>query len=126
MKDDDRALAVTSPVVNEASPYAVFTVSGVAGQKISLSLGGGNATGSGTDYGAPGTATTLGTTNLEYSLDGGTTWQIYNAAAAPTLTGASMLVRTPINNDATPDNNETFTLTASIAGGGSEVGTCTI
>ena len=52
------AVAVTSPVVNEASPYAVFTVTGNAGQTISLAQGGGNATGGGTDYGAPGSATT--------------------------------------------------------------------
>ncbi|MFM8334869.1 MAG: Ig-like domain-containing protein, partial [Opitutaceae bacterium] len=120
------ALAVTSPVVNEASPYAVFTVLGTAGQTISLALANGTATGGGEDYGAAGTATTLGTTNLEYSLNNGTTWQIYNPAAAPTLTGASMLVRTPVKNDTISDNNETFTLTATPTTGTAATGTCTI
>ncbi|WP_157991692.1 VCBS domain-containing protein, partial [Caldimonas tepidiphila] len=47
VKDDDRALTVSSPTVNEASPWAVFTVSGVAGQRVSLALADGSALGSG-------------------------------------------------------------------------------
>ena len=115
------AITVTSPTVNEASPYAVFTVSGTAGQTISLSLGGGTASGSGTDYGS-----STATTNLQYSLDGGTTWLNYSATGAPTLTGSSMLVRTPIVEDSLQDNGETVTLTATPNGGAAVTGSTTI
>ena len=37
-KDDDRAIHVNNIDVNEASPYAVFTVSGAAGQAVNLAL----------------------------------------------------------------------------------------
>ena len=109
------------PTVNESSPHAVFTVAGAVGQTISLALGGGTAGGSGTDYGS-----STATTNLQYSLDGGTTWLNYSTTGAPTLTGTSMLVRTPVVEDAVQDNGETFTLTATPTGGVAVVGTATI
>jgi hypothetical protein len=119
--NDAPAIAVTNPTVNEASPYAVFTVTGTAGQTIALALGGGTATGSGTDYGSA-----TATLNLQYSLDGGTTWLDYSTTGAPTLTGTSMLVRTPVVEDSLQDNGETFTLTATPTGGSAVVGTATI
>lgn len=120
--NDDRPITVTSPTVNEASPYAVFTVTGTAGQTISLALANGtDAQGSGVDYGSA-----TATTNLQYSLDGGTTWLNYSTTGAPTLTGTTMLVRTPIIEDTTRDDGETFTLTATPAGGVAVVGTATI
>ncbi|WKB55779.1 VCBS domain-containing protein [Eleftheria terrae] len=115
-KDDDRALTVSSPTVNEGSPHAVFTVTGIAGQSLSLSLGAGSATGTGVDFG--GSA-------LEVSLDGGTTWTAYTAAVTLPAGGA-LLARTSITNDNIADNNETFTLTATPAGGAASVGTATI
>ena len=36
--DDDRAMSLTDVTVNEASPYAVFTLTGKEGQKAFLSL----------------------------------------------------------------------------------------
>ena len=41
--DDDRTLTVNSFSVNEGSPYAVFTVTGVAGQLATLSLANGTS-----------------------------------------------------------------------------------
>ncbi len=107
------ALQVSSPTVNEGSPYGVFTVTGTAGQQISLALATGTAT-----------AADFGSTAFDVSLDGGQTWQPYTAAV--TLTGTTALVRTTITNDAISDNNETFTLTATATGGTPAVGTATI
>ena len=42
--DDDRPLTVNSITVNEGSPYATFTVTGVAGQLVKLALSNGTAT----------------------------------------------------------------------------------
>ena len=81
-------ITVSSPTVNEASPYAVFTVTATQGQNLTLALADGTAGGSATDYGSTNT-TTLGQTNLEYSLDGGSTWVIYSGAFNATLTGAA-------------------------------------
>ncbi len=117
-------ISINSISVNEGSPYGVFTVTGTAGQSISLALANVTATGSGTDYGSA-SSTTLGQSNLEYSLDGGRTWVIYSGTP-PTLTGTTLLVRTPINNDTAEDNGETFTLTATPNGGSEVVGTATI
>jgi hypothetical protein len=117
-------ITVNNLVVNEGSPTAVFTVTATLGQNLSLALANGTATGSGTDYGS-GTAT-----NLEYSLNGGATWTAYTGAFNNALTGTGvttgLLVRTPITNDSTPDNNETFTLTATPTGGTAVTGTATI
>jgi hypothetical protein len=129
-RSDDRTLSVNNLNVNEASPYAVFTLDATAGQSVTLALTAGTATGSGTDFGAASTVTTLGSSNLEYSLDGGTTWVRYTAAFTNTLTGtgitSGLLVRTPVKQDAASDNGETFTLTASMPGGLTSTGTATI
>ncbi len=121
--DDDRPLTLTvnSISVNEASPYAVFTVTGAIGQTIGLTLAAGSATGSGTDFGSA-----TATANLQYSLDGGTTWVNYSTTPNPTLTGTTMLVRTPVIEDSIQDNGETLTLTATPVGGSAVVGTATI
>ncbi len=113
VKNDDRPVTVTGPTVNEGSPYAVFTVSGTAGQALDLALATGTA----------GSAD-FGSTSFDVSLDGGATWVPYTAAV--TLTGATALVRTTIANDSIADNNETFTLTATALGGNPGVGTATI
>ena len=86
---------------------------------FSLALADGTATGGGVDYGA----------GLEVSTDGGTNWN--PATTATIAAGAtSVLVRTPINNDALNEAAETFTLTATRTAGtttnASVVGTATI
>ncbi len=117
--NDDRPIGVTSISVNEGSPYAVFQVSTVAGQELTLTLAPGTATGSGTDYGA------TGATNLQVSVDGGATWTNYGSNVTVPASGL-VLVRTPITSDTISDNNETFTLTASNTSGVSSAGTATI
>jgi len=117
-KDDDRPLAVNNIIVNEASPYAVFEVTGVAGQKVaSLALVDGTAQG-GSDYG----------TSFEYFNSGTNTWTAYSPSITLDGTG-KLLVRTTINNDtATPvyEGAETFGLVASNVGGRSFSGTAVI
>ncbi|MGB8166059.1 MAG: Calx-beta domain-containing protein [Chthoniobacteraceae bacterium] len=113
--NDVPVLAVSSPTVTEgADPYAVFTVSlsnaAKAATTVSLALASGSALGAGTDYGTGGAG------NLQVSLDGGTTWS--DAASATFAPGStSVLVRTPIANDAIAEPLETFTLTATTTAG---------
>ena len=122
-------LAVDDIVVNEASGTGVFTVTGVAGQQVSLALsngprtgGGTAATGGGTDYSA---ATGSG---LQVSTDGGANWTNYTAGSNVTITAADgkLLVRTPIANDTTFEGDEFFKLTATPTSGTAVVGQATI
>jgi hypothetical protein len=111
--DDDRALTVSSVTVNEASPFAVFTVSGQPGQKAMLSLS--NGTAGSADYG-PGLET----------FDG-TKWVPYTTGALVSLdANGKLLVRTPIQQDTAFENSETFTLTATNTSGSPGSGTGTI
>ena len=117
--NDDRPLSVNSVTVNEASPYATFTVTGAAaGQRVQLTLGN---TASTSDADA-----TLGTdlgTALQY-FDG-SSWQDYTPGSFVAIPngGTTLLVRVAIRNDSTPDNGETFTLTATNTGGTGATGT---
>ncbi|WP_143266705.1 VCBS domain-containing protein [Azospirillum oryzae] len=112
--DDDRAVTVNSISVNEASPYAVFTVSGSANQVVRLSLTDGTAT-STADFG----------TGLEYYT--GTTWATYTPGSDVTMTGSTLLVRTSIVNDSTSEGSETFKLVVTRASSGTTAeGTATI
>jgi len=119
---DDRALTITNPTVNEASPFAVFTVTGAPGQDVRLALAGDSATENGTDFGAPGV------NDLQVSNDGGVTWNDYVPGALVALDGigGTLLVRTPIIEDGIQDNNETFMLSATPSGGRDFFGTATI
>lgn len=123
-------LTVNDISVNEGSPYGVFSVGGANGRSLTLSLANNTASGTGGDYGALGTVTTIGQSNLEYSLDGGSTWLRYTGAFSSNLSGggvaSGLLVRTPIVNDTISDNGETFTLTATPSGASAVVGTATI
>lgn len=118
--DDDRPLTINNITVNEASPYAVFTVQGAAGQAVALRVTGVNAGAAGVDFGS-NTAS-----NLEYSLDGGRTWLAYSTAPNPVLVSNTLLVRTPITNDSAPDNGETFQLTAIAPSGAQSIATAVI
>lgn len=120
-KDDDRALAVNNITVNEASPYAVFEVTGAANQLTSLALATGDtptATGAGGDYG------TASGSGLEYWT--GSAWSVYTSGYVALNGSGVLLVRTPIINDAPVDNNETFKLNASNTGGLAATGVATI
>ena len=116
VQPDNRALAVNDVLVNEGSPYAVFEVSGQAGQLVRLAIAGGSATG-GSDFSA----------NLEYY--NGSAWVAYTGAAVGIPGGsgtATLLVRAAILNDQRNEGAETFTLTASNAAAVGATGTATI
>lgn len=112
-------VTVSSPTVNEASPYAMFTVTGGIGETVALELGAGSAAGDGTDFGSSES------TQLELSTDGGLSWAPYSAAATFPADG-KMLARTSVKQDSVYEGSETFTLKATPAGGDSAVGTATI
>ena len=122
--NDTPTVSITNPTVTEGTnAFAVFTLSlsnpSTTPVSFSLVLAAGTATGGGVDFG----------TGLEVSTDGGTNW----SPATTATIGAgltSVLVRTPINNDALDEAAETFTLTATRTSGtttnASVVGTATI
>lgn len=124
--DDDRGLHVSDISVNEGSPYAVFTVTGVSGQQVSLALGNTALTSDvdatlGTDTSNAGTAVSLQYYN-------GSSWVDYTPSSYVTIPsgGTTLLVRTAITNDTTYEGAETFTLNATNTGGITTSGTGTI
>ncbi|VUZ25498.1 Uncharacterised protein, partial [uncultured Comamonas sp.] len=122
-RDDDRAIGVDSITVNEGSSHGVFTVTGSKGQKVTLELADGTATGGGVDFGS------TGSDNLQYSQDGGQTWHDYVPGTSVEITGADgkLLVRTPIVNDDLTEISEDFTLEVKVLGGkATAIGTGTI
>ncbi|MEQ1851491.1 MAG: Calx-beta domain-containing protein, partial [Chthoniobacteraceae bacterium] len=126
--NDTPAISVGNVAVTEGTdPFAVFTVSlnhpSTTAVNVNLALGNVSATGAGLDYGTGGVG------NLEVSTDGGLTWgDATTATFAPLAT--SILVRTPVNDDALNEAAETFTLTATRTAGTttnvSATGTATI
>lgn len=123
--NDDRGITINNLVVNEASPFAVFTVRATEGQPLLLELGSGSAT-VGTDTGLP----------LEVYDPVAKAWVAYDSANPPVVPSdgfagvaadAPLLVRVAISADQLLDMGETFTLKASYTGGGvSATGTATI
>jgi hypothetical protein len=111
--DDDRALSLQPVTVNEGSPYAVFTVSGAAGQLATLGLADQNADG-----------TNL--SQIEY-LDGNV-WKPYSSGAVPLDAQGKLLVRVAISpeQEAALDGPETFSLVARNTGGAAFKGVGTI
>jgi hypothetical protein len=109
LPNDDRTLSVNSFSANENGGYAVFTVTGAAGQYTKLALGG-TAT-SGTDY----------TAAFEFFNPSATTpaWLAYSATTTGFVqlsSAGSLLVRVAVTNDGIGDPNETITLTATSTG----------
>ncbi len=109
--NDTPTASVTNATVTEGTnPHAVFTISlsntAATPTVFGLALTAGTATGGGTDFGA----------GLEVSTDGGANW---SAGSSATIAAGSLsvLVRTPINNDALDENAETFTLTVTRTAG---------
>jgi VCBS repeat-containing protein len=97
---DNRALSVTGTTVNEASPYVLFEVTGVSGQKVTLSLSDGSAT-AGADF----------SPNLEYY--DGSAWVAYAGGAVAIPSGsATLLVRSAVFQDTISEGSETLTLSA--------------
>jgi hypothetical protein len=112
---DDRPLSVSTGTVSESSPYAVFTVTGQAGQRVSLTLESDTAT-VGTDTG----------TALQF-FDG-SAWRDYTPGSLVQIPsgGNTLLVRVAIVNDALLEGAETFRLAASNSGGTTARGNLTI
>ena len=131
--DDDRQLTVNDIRVNEGSPYAVFTVTGIEGQQVKLSLSSGTAT--------------LEDGNVPIKTDGsedfGPALQYWNGSAWTNYTTnsfisiptdgdgnagetAKLLVRTTINPDALDEGDHTFTLTVENSNGNTSNGIATI
>ena len=112
--DDDRRITIANISVNETGGQAVFNVTGASGQLVRLALANGTALG-GADF----------TASLEYL--NGATWQAYTANSSIAIPANGVLqVRAAIIDDASPEGNETFTLTATNTGGTDTVATATI
>lgn len=102
--DDDRAMSLTNLTVNEASPWAVFTLTGIEGQTAILSI---LNNGDGSDL-----------VTIEH-FDG-VEWQPYSSSVVLPLNGpangesATMLLRVALapEQEAAIDGPETFTLVA--------------
>ncbi|MGE4404512.1 Ig-like domain-containing protein [Pseudomonas sp.] len=118
-------VAVNSVFVNEASPYAVFTVSGSAGVAVSLALSDSEGLpASDTRATLSGTDADIGST-LEY-FDG-SDWVSYTPGSSVVIpSGDTLLVRVAIKQDDLHEGNESFTLTATTSGGDSSTGIGTI
>jgi VCBS repeat-containing protein len=106
----DDELRINNVFVNEASPFAVFTIEGLAGSEVSLQIG--------SDISENDVAATSG---LDYQntleFFNGTSWELYNPNNPPQIpSGNVLLVRIPILQDDVHEGLESFTLTASAAG----------
>ena len=104
VKDDDRAVRVSRPIVNEGSPYAVFTIAAPAGS-ISLQLG---------------ETTKQDKASIPHTIDGlpnieywdGVGWIQYDGTSAPVPESGTLLVRVAIGaeQDDVHEGTETFSL----------------
>jgi hypothetical protein len=122
---DTRALRITSPTVNEGSTYAVFSITGIESQVLSLALG---HTADRSDKHA-----NISDFSLEYSSDAGKNWITYswtgNIGNRPTVPAeGSLLVRVDISSEQDDcfEAAETFTLNAMTDAGEAAIGTATI
>ena len=108
--DNDRpAISVSSPTVTEGvHRHAVFTVrlSNASTTPISFDLSMVNVTTTAADCGP----------TLEVSFDGGATWTV-TASATIAAGNTTVLVRTPIADDALVESTESFSLTATVTAG---------
>lgn len=122
--DDDRPLTVDDIVVNEGSPFGVFTLGGAANQWVKLSLNDGTAT-----IDANGTPLTDGTEDYGPSLEywNGSSWTTYTANSFVQMdANGVLLVRTEVINDTPFENTESFFLGAQNTGGSTTFGSGTI
>jgi hypothetical protein len=113
--DDDRPLTVNQIEVSESSPFAVFTVTGEPGQRVTLALESGSGT-VGTDTGSA----------LQY-FDG-TAWRDYTPGSVVAIPpgGKTLLVRVAIVNDTPLEGPESFRLVATNTSGAAARGTATV
>ncbi|MDP2262517.1 MAG: Calx-beta domain-containing protein, partial [Hydrogenophaga sp.] len=106
--DDDRALFVSSPVVNEASSWVVYRVTGEAGSTLDLSLGGNGST-----------ATVGIDTRGPLEIYDGSRWVVYDSTSGARFPAGSslMLVRVAVVNDEIFEGAESLVLEATVRGG---------
>ena len=117
-------VAVNNIYVNEASDYAVFTVSGAAGIAVELSLSDTTGLPAGDAKATLGTDTAASNT-LEYY--NGTSWVAYNAGSPPVMpVGGELFVRIAVTQDTVHEGNESFTLVAVTSDGSQSTGIGTI
>jgi VCBS repeat-containing protein/CshA-type fibril repeat protein len=102
--DDDRPITVDNIVVNEASPWAMFTITGYANQVLSLALSNGTAT---VGDGNPADGTEDYSPDLQYW--NGAAWTAYNGTSV-TMTGTTLLVRTAVHQDTLFEGQHVFNL----------------
>lgn len=102
--DDDRPVTVDNIVVNEASPWAMFTITGYANQVLSLALSNGTAT---VGDGNPADGTEDYSPDLQYW--NGSAWTAYNGTSV-TMTGTTLLVRTAVHQDTLFEGQHVFNL----------------
>lgn len=105
--DDDRPLTVNNIVVNEASPYAVFVVTGQPGQTVQLTMHSGTAT-VGTDTASAAT----------FEVYNGSGWISYAAGSNIVLAGGQLSVRLALTQDDVYESVENFFLGAKQMGSG--------
>ncbi len=124
-EEETHALRISSPTVNEASTYAVFSITGIESQVLSLVLGN---TADTTDNDA-----TITNFSLEYSSDGGKYWITYSwdgtAGNRPMIPAEGvLLVRVDISSEQDDlfEEAETFTLKAIADAGEAASGIATI
>lgn len=119
--DDDRPVTVNNIAVNEGSPWAMFTVTGSSGQKVSLALLDGTAK---VGDGTPADGSEDYSPTLQYW--DGSAWTTYNGTSV-TLNGATLLVRTAIHQDTLFEGQHTFSLGVTKLSSNTTVyGTCDI
>jgi hypothetical protein len=112
VKNDDRVLDVSSSTVNEASPFAFFTVTGPAGQVLTLQLNPGSA--SEQDYGPV------------VEVFNGVNWESYSGQLLQLDPNGRLQVRTTLTHDQVFEGAERFSLSAIKTNGQSAQGTMTI
>lgn len=107
--DDDTPIDITDVAVNEASPYAVFDLTGNASQAFTLSLLNGSAIGGTT---TPTDGSVDFSTALQV-LNDGNNWVAYTAGSTINLDSTGeRLVRVAIVNDVPYEGPQTFRLRA--------------
>ena len=117
-------VAVNSVFVNEASPYAMFTVTGSAGVAVRLELGSAGLPPTDARATLSGAGADIAST-LEYF--NGSSWQTYVANSSVVIpTGDKLLVRVAVRQDDVHEGNESFTLTAFVSQDNSSTGIGTI
>ena len=120
LKNDDRSIRIDSPIVNEASDYVVFEISGFRnGSNIELILQNQNTGGNHTNL-----------INPSLELWSGNSWQVYNTAitaGTDFLSSQPLFARVNIREeqDTTRESSEDFSLLVN-ATEGTSIGVATI